>query len=908
VPAAAIVRPGVCTAVAQAVEHDLRDDLRDATQGVLGRPEDPASPRGAPVALPSRVAFLGREHASRGFDAPVGGGAGGASPGKLSRVARVYRDAAAPAGPVAGPQQAAAVQAASGGGGVPLPSELRAMLERALGVSLDGVRLHDDAASHAAARAIGARAYAVGQDIHFAQGAFAPDGAEGRRLIAHEVAHTVQQKGTPAGALPNPAAGEPFRLQAGSPSGTVQGKLEVSQPGDAAEVEADHFADAFVAGRPAAPISASAGAGLHRDPAPANQTPAGGACQGPPAPAPAPVVPPPPANGATIDFGGRALSKDPRFVRFQLEQVTAQGGGLKGLRAFVASFRAQVARDRDVQRAPGSPATMTPPPAVPIHAGGASTQLIGEIEPVVVEQAAALEKEVADFLTFFGTVGIDSILQVLFDSEKRVHAEADRYGVGATPADPEASKKDRAEMAKQAKAVHARWKAVVAAKKKVEESRKPELNRGNPMYARALYEEAPKMLNTAQQELTLARISAEGRFPIIASYTSRERWDELEGLGNATPTDQLGKIREEIQDKLDNIAKVREKASKHEIDIFKLPQTIKLAKSKTATLPGSMHSAVVDERVVAGDDDNTKLILGCILIGLALLTAIPTGGASLAVTATVVGAEAASVAISAYLLYQGFEEYQLEKAETGNEFDKAQAVSQSDPSLLSLALEIVGVIPTVKGAVSVFKGLAQMRKLALVRQATRGGKAATEALEELAKEGNKVKGGLGDRLRQEVVGAAQNPRLVWAPNPDGPRTLEQALAVARGRGIDIPADIRFGVVTGKWPKGRFAEYAQLGQRQQGDVITWEELYNRFNQIPVRLNPEVLASDEAIVAVIGHEMHELNALRRLFAESGGSMSVRQFRRLVIEGVPGNLHDQAWDVSDNLVGAMRGGGGG
>ena len=836
------------------------------------------------------MTFAGR--AMRGswdVGAPGDGGAsGGPSPGKMSRVARLYRDAAGTAPPVADGAQTAAVGAAArGGSGVPIPAELRAMLERALGVSLDGVRLHDDGASHAAARAIGARAYAHGQDIHFAEGAYAPEAAEGRRLIAHEVAHTVQQKGAPAPA--------------------VQGKLEVSQPGDAAEVEADRFADAFVGGQPAAPIAARAGAALHRDPAP-NQTPAGGVCQGPAAPAQPQAAPPPPANGATLDFGGRQLSKDPAFVRYQLEQVTAQGGGLKALRAFVASFQAQAARDRDVQRVPAPSGGTLPQPSVPIHAGGANTQLIGEIEPVVVAQAAAVEKDAADFLAFFSSAGIDAILQVLFDSEKRVHAEADRYGVGANPAEPEKAKSDRAELMKTAKALHGKWKTFDAARIHFEEVQKKPSTGANYMHAKAVYEEASKKLGTAQQELALARIPAEGRFPIIATYTTRDRWGELEGLANASPTDQLGKIREEIQDKLDNIARVREKASKHELDIFKLPQTVKLAKSKTGATPGSVHSAVVDERVVAGDDDNTKLVLGCILIALALVTAIPTGGASVAVAAGVAAAEGASLAIGAYLLYQGYEEYMLEKAENGTAMEKAQAISQSEPSLLPLALEIIGVIPGVKGAVTAFKNLAQLRKLALIRQATRGGKAATEALDHLAAEGNKLKGGLGDGLRQEVVGAAQNPRLVWAPNPEGPRTVEQALAIARGRGIEIPADIRFGVVNGPWANGRFAEYAQLGQRKLDDIIEWEELYNRFNQIPVRLNPQVLASDEAIVAVIGHEMHELNHLRRLFQESGGQMTVGQFRRLVIEGIPGNLHDQAWDVSDNLVTAMRAGGGG
>ncbi|HUS66480.1 MAG TPA: DUF4157 domain-containing protein [Kofleriaceae bacterium] len=172
-----------------------------------------------------------------------------AAPGKRDMVSRVYRDAIGPAPSMPGPEAEAALNgAATTGGGHGLPSDLRAELEAALGVDLSGVRLHADGASAEAAQAIRARAYAVGDDIFFAAGAYEPTAADGKRLIAHEVAHTVQQKSTPGGAR--------------------QEKLEVSQPGDAAEVEADRFADAFVSGGSIAPISATPSAAAHRHPDP----------------------------------------------------------------------------------------------------------------------------------------------------------------------------------------------------------------------------------------------------------------------------------------------------------------------------------------------------------------------------------------------------------------------------------------------------------------------------------------------------------------------------------------------------------------------------------------------------------------------------------------------------------------
>jgi hypothetical protein len=91
-----------------------------------------------------------------------------------------------------------AAAAAVADGGSPLPAGLRADFEPRLGHDLSAVRLHDDAAAGAAARGIGARAFTLGTDIAFAPGELAPQTKAGRRLLAHELAHVVQQARAPA--------------------------------------------------------------------------------------------------------------------------------------------------------------------------------------------------------------------------------------------------------------------------------------------------------------------------------------------------------------------------------------------------------------------------------------------------------------------------------------------------------------------------------------------------------------------------------------------------------------------------------------------------------------------------------------------------------------------------------------
>lgn len=137
------------------------------------------------------------------------------------------------------------VERAGSSSGQPLPDALRTSFEATLGVGLGGVRLHTGGASAAAADAVDAHAYAIGNDIHFGAGTYDPSTPQGQRLIAHEVVHTVQQ--------------------AGSAPKAAQFKLRVSSPGDAHEVEADTLADRMVAGMPASTTALSRVAtGIHR--------------------------------------------------------------------------------------------------------------------------------------------------------------------------------------------------------------------------------------------------------------------------------------------------------------------------------------------------------------------------------------------------------------------------------------------------------------------------------------------------------------------------------------------------------------------------------------------------------------------------------------------------------------------
>jgi hypothetical protein len=119
------------------------------------------------------------------------------------------------------------------GAGMRLDHDVRAAFEHRFGHDFSRIRVHADGAAAEAARSVAAEAFAVGRHVVFAAGRYAPHTEEGRRLLGHELAHTVQQG----------------QAEAPEPAG-----LRVSEPGDAAEHAADQAAAGI--GQPgAAPVS-----------------------------------------------------------------------------------------------------------------------------------------------------------------------------------------------------------------------------------------------------------------------------------------------------------------------------------------------------------------------------------------------------------------------------------------------------------------------------------------------------------------------------------------------------------------------------------------------------------------------------------------------------------------------------
>ena len=106
--------------------------------------------------------------------------------------------------------------------GQPLDTTTHAFMSQRFSHDFGHVRIHADARAAESAREVNAQAYTVGSHVAFAPSEYAPGTRKGQRLLAHELAHVVQQRTAAASAPPD--------------------KLSIGKIGDAAEQQADQAA------------------------------------------------------------------------------------------------------------------------------------------------------------------------------------------------------------------------------------------------------------------------------------------------------------------------------------------------------------------------------------------------------------------------------------------------------------------------------------------------------------------------------------------------------------------------------------------------------------------------------------------------------------------------------------------
>jgi hypothetical protein len=134
--------------------------------------------------------------------------------------------------------QPSPVKEVVGSGGDALDDATRHDMEARLGHDFGDVRVHTDGRAAESARSVNAHAYTVGNDVVFQRDRYAPGSDEGRKMLAHELTHVIQQRSGPVDGTPAP------------------GGISISDPADPFEREAASRAEQVVSGPGPAPVTA----------------------------------------------------------------------------------------------------------------------------------------------------------------------------------------------------------------------------------------------------------------------------------------------------------------------------------------------------------------------------------------------------------------------------------------------------------------------------------------------------------------------------------------------------------------------------------------------------------------------------------------------------------------------------
>ena len=561
----------------------------------------------------------------------------------------------------------------------PLDSSARSFLEPRFGHDFSRIRVHADDAAAASAASVSARAFTVGSDIVFGAGEYRPESPDGRRLLAHELTHTIQQaNGLPASIQrePNASTMPPNSSSASTPP------VSTAPPGTAA-------------------------------------------------PAPA-------AGAKTVTYKGKTLQSDPAAAKKMLQEMIA-ADGYKATIAFLDDLSTLPSRSQDFHNAFKSEETDA--------ANSSINTTTGQRAAIVQERDTLLEE--------FATKARARTHDILTESEKRINAEREKYGIPApttmhdkdsgadidtTPKKMEDNKATQAMATAAGELVPPRRKLEALVKKydacfesSASNNEVPGMAAKRPIAGKEKeIESLEGEIKEAKREVNVVRGKSEGTAPILAAYgpDGEGNTDSLANIAKGTASQGLAFWRKNatdelvpmIAEKLHNIDQVRKALDDKRLDIWNNSTIVSGTKSEQGYTAGSWQGKIVDEKVKEVHDDEflVNLLVGVLAVGLGLVAIFATAGGAVAAVAAV-----GSGVLSTGQAINTLGNYSMAQAEAGTDFDKSRAISQEDPSLVWLALDLIGAALDLKAAMSAFKVLGPA-----IREAVAAGK-TTESLEKL---------------------------------------------------------------------------------------------------------------------------------------------------------------------------------
>jgi hypothetical protein len=551
------------------------------------------------------------------------------------------------------------------GAGAPLPPDVRARMEAALGASFSAVRVHQDAY----AQAIGAQAFTRGTDIVFAPGRFDPSSAQGLELIGHELAHVKQQA---EGRVPvtaqiggAPANDDPSLEREADDLGAKAAR------GALAQAAADPHAGPQRTAVPAAPAS-HAPTQAKPDSDADHVMPAGGQPsveeldEPEAAETPAAAMSAAPIQRAPTGAPGKAANK------------------LLGLEDVYRLYR-------DYR---STPAETTPP--------GMREQLAQQLARYGFPSIDEFAAYVAQFEKSFEDGAVRITLDILARYAGKLYQESQRYQDPGVVKDLHGKLGGFRTQFQQFDHNARIWNDHAA-----QTNRDREVGRlpGNGhIHARPPTPEQTQ----AGEKAKAAKASAEAQikdlskdYPIFAEEDLPvDRRLDKAALARASESQLAGVLQSHIANRAAVVADARgQLESKHEL-IYKMDKLMPTFYAEMDIQPGSIHDQIIKDKI--HDDAIAKLVGGILLAVVAIaLTVVSLGAATPAVVAA--GASISAAGLSTYMAYDEYKQYTAEHA-------VADAGFADDPSVVWLVLAIVGAGVDVAAATKAVRTLAPAAK------------------------------------------------------------------------------------------------------------------------------------------------------------------------------------------------------
>lgn len=633
--------------------------------------------------------------------------------------------------------------------GQPLDEATRAFMEPRFGHDFSRVRIHTDEQAAESARSLNALAYTERQHVVFDEGQYVPETHAGKRLLAHELTHTIQQERSQP--LPSPVQ-RPGTLDFHIQRVPLQNRLyrQVAQTPDAQNAQ------------PSGPQNQQANT----------------------------KVPTPGAG--VIEFEGVQLSPDTTFTRFQLEQYLV-GHGEMGTGEFVERFRKHVSEQHsNLSDMSGVTAEST--------ALQESIKQNEAVLQVLDSQWTDLRKQNDTFVKNFVQQAQANALKVLENNEAEVKKEAIRYGITEEQitemktiyhwqTDSESTYSTTRTVyhmdsqSASGKGLQAAANMLLTRRQEVAKLKTDQEQHKKPMHVDRYviyvpdeeYHKIGEQIDEKEKAYDLLRQGLISQFPVLASFSEdKSNTSQLEQVAQSGPSPETAAlIGQQIAEKLGNIQKVRDGFAHNEVDIWKLPRVVGLTRAQLGVTDNTVNAKLIDTKVQEAQPGALEGILLMAFNLLALILAPLTEGLSLVVAAGVNAAVAAG----------HVEEYLMKEALRGSAFDVAKALSADEPSLFWLAVEIAGVFADIGMAAAemlkLFKALAPLAKAAA---AAKEGETAIETLDAVknaAKEAGGVKGAqlaetLGGKIEALRQGEGSAVRALGATEEEA-KALETAL-------------------------------------------------------------------------------------------------------------------------------------